>query len=1379
MHNNSKNFLNSTKIHIPALLLSTIFLAGLLIHNTYQSWQLEQQRVLQEAQQTIENYVQQSTLLAQASYRINSMVTNNNSYLFQQAIDNKNTTQELDNTIAASIFNYSGYFVFNNNGELLLSSGETLNPNEKEDIWLNIHSNKIREGLFILRYGDNGGFYFYNRFASGAYDSLYFVSRRSYSNLSNIIYNGDFNNFELLLIDNRNQGISMRKHHYADSNNKQPLTLQEQDNLIYRTPIPLTHWDVAAVSTKKPQELWLLIKQPVYILLIYFILNGFFWALLHYQRKNTLLIWEKHNEQEHFSQQVLSSISDALIVTDSDGNIQYANSQAQLLLAKLGYADFEQKNLKALITTPAALWNKNLTHLELKESTTNTHPVQFALEQKTISYEQSCSLLLRENKITNYIWLLHDITSEVKHKKTAFLNQERYKALFNEAGVGHAVLDIGKINKGYVLLIDSNQTAVEIAEAGSKQQLLSGLSKLTYGEQGTLRNELKSALDKGLKKAEFELPIKTFKGNIKHLWVSANLKSNLDNETHILGSFTDITEQVNSHQIIKEREVFWENVMDSIPNVIYIAEPHADRFHQAIYSNRSLKELLGYPPSETHNTWLEYILAEDHVKVRQIVDKIDSLNPQEVIEVSARFKHADGSIRIIKFRNTPFQFKDNRVTQYIGLARDITEEYEQQESVLESERRYRLLTENISDIIWTTDIHLNFNFVSPSVFKVLGYSPSELVDGNLMSIFKKRDILDLSSRLQSSIEGVKSESVDGQTPHKIIIQKDLHAYKKDGSKILIEIQASPLWNDAKELIGIIGISRDVTLARQIDDELKLSAEVFANTNEAIIITDKHLNVVKFNPALFHITGYDSEQLLGKRPKFLVTPEQYNADFIGTIQRTLESDGYWQGEINYIHNDGSTRTAWSGISAMLNRDKEVQRLIIVLSDITERKNIEANIHRLAYFDSLTGLANRSQLNEHLNKMLSHTQETGEAFALLFLDLDRFKPINDTMGHPAGDLVLQDVAKRLSSSVKQSDLVCRMGGDEFTIALSPQADAQKAAEVALYVGQRILHRLSQPYFVDKQEVYLSGSIGIAIYPQDGLSVTELLKNADMAMYHAKELGRNNIQFYKVAMNERAKIQLELENDLRHALERNELELYFQSQHATDSGVAVAAEALLRWNHPSKGLMAPAQFIPILEDSGLIVSVGQWVLEQACRQFARWHQQGLGLQRVAVNVSARQFHQKDFVSMVDHTIKQSGIEAHQLELELTESILIQDLEQTLNTLNALRAMGVRIAIDDFGTGYSSLNYLKQFPVDTLKIDRTFIQNLPNNADDAQITRTIIAMAHNLGMGVIAEGVETVEQLTFIQSTQCEEVQGFLFSKPLPASLLLDHLQGRNRSE
>jgi diguanylate cyclase (GGDEF)-like protein len=436
-------------------------------------------------------------------------------------------------------------------------------------------------------------------------------------------------------------------------------------------------------------------------------------------------------------------------------------------------------------------------------------------------------------------------------------------------------------------------------------------------------------------------------------------------------------------------------------------------------------------------------------------------------------------------------------------------------------------------------------------------------------------------------------------------------------------------------------------------------------------------------------------------------------------------------------------------------------------------IERRIHNLAYFDPLTGLPNRTQMYERLDKMVTSARESRTYIAVLFLDLDRFKPINDSMGHPAGDLVLKEVASRLQHCLKKQDLVSRMGGDEFTIALSNQENSDSAANTAVKVGERILHSLQQPFFIEKKELFLTASLGIAIFPDDGNTVTELLKNSDMAMYHAKDDGRNNVQFFDEQMNKKAVELLEMENDLRYAIDRGELELYYQPQFAAADCSLQGVEALLRWHHKTKGMIPPNYFIPIIEDTGLIIPIGEWVLRQACSDMAKWQKNNIGVNRIAINVSARQFKQHGFIDLVKEVIEESSIKPNQLELELTESILIDNLDHTLDILTRLRAMGVRMAIDDFGTGYSSLNYLKQFPVDTLKIDQSFIQNLPDNNDDAQITRTIISMAHNLGLGVIAEGVETKEQLEFLQQVQCEEIQGYYFSKPIPAKALVNMIE------
>ena len=386
--------------------------------------------------------------------------------------------------------------------------------------------------------------------------------------------------------------------------------------------------------------------------------------------------------------------------------------------------------------------------------------------------------------------------------------------------------------------------------------------------------------------------------------------------------------------------------------------------------------------------------------------------------------------------------------------------------------------------------------------------------------------------------------------------------------------------------------------------------------------------------------------------------------------------------------------------------------------------------------------------------------------MFLDLDRFKPINDSLGHAAGDRMLKEMATRLLGCVAEDDTVARMGGDEFTLLLQPRVNREMALNRAIHVAEQILASLVKPFVLEGREFFVTASIGIALSPQDGNELSQLMKNADTAMYHAKERGKNNFQFYQADMNASALERLELESDLRHALEQNEFVLYYQPQFSGDGKRLTGAEALLRWRHPRRGLVPPGDFIPVLEELGLVVDVGDWVISEACRQLKTWHQNKVRVPKVSVNISARQFSDGQLGERIATILKDTGLPPACLELELTESILMREVNEAMQILASLKNLGLSIAVDDFGTGYSSLNYLKQFPIDVLKIDRTFVDGLPSGEQDAQIARAIIAMAHSLNLAVIAEGVETHEQLDFLREHGCDEVQGYLFGRPMPAN-------------
>jgi diguanylate cyclase (GGDEF)-like protein len=447
---------------------------------------------------------------------------------------------------------------------------------------------------------------------------------------------------------------------------------------------------------------------------------------------------------------------------------------------------------------------------------------------------------------------------------------------------------------------------------------------------------------------------------------------------------------------------------------------------------------------------------------------------------------------------------------------------------------------------------------------------------------------------------------------------------------------------------------------------------------------------------------------------------------------------------------------------------VGEVVALIRDISEAKAAEARILHLARFDALTELPNRAYFRELTEEAISEGRRHGERRAVLFVDLDHFKTVNDSLGHAVGDLLLQEVARRLSESLRAGDVVGRLGGDEFVMLLRHM---DSDADIAV-VADRILTRLAEPFSLAEHELVVTPSLGIALYPNDGEDYDTLIRNADAAMYHAKESGRNTYRFYTADMNVRAREILAVENQLRRALERNEFVLHYQPQVEISTGRIIGAEALIRWQHPERGLLGPAEFIPLAEERGLIAPIGQWVLREACRQNKAWQDAGLPSIEVAVNLSAVQFYQRELVDNIAAMLDQYALAPHWLALEVTESIIVQNVDSTVRTMSALEQMGLKLAIDDFGTGYSSLSYLKRFSADKLKIDRSFVADVPGDADDSAITRAIINLARNLNLRVIAEGVETQAQWDFLRAEGCDEVQGYLVSRPVAAEAFGDLL-------
>jgi len=558
--------------------------------------------------------------------------------------------------------------------------------------------------------------------------------------------------------------------------------------------------------------------------------------------------------------------------------------------------------------------------------------------------------------------------------------------------------------------------------------------------------------------------------------------------------------------------------------------------------------------------------------------------------------------------------------------------------------------------------------------------------------------------------------------------------------------------------------KNLLARKRSERQLRLAAHVFEYSGEAIVITDRDNRIVEVNPAFTRLTGYTQEEVRGRDPRLLsaghTTEEEYRA-----MWQTIRTDGLWRGEMWNRHKNGNVYPIFVTISTVRNARGEIDFYIASFSDISEQKAAEERIRYVAHHDALTGLPNRLHLSIALDRALAVAQRERHKVAVLFIDMDRFKVINDTLGHHVGDQLLVEVARRLKGCVRESDVVARLGGDEFVVVQTGLNDPAAVSPVAA----KILHALGQPYEIAGHLLHSSPSIGISLYPDDGEDGATLMKNADTAMYYAKEQGRNNAQFFTAAMNVAAAERLELERDLRVALEARQFELHYQPQVCAQTGRVCAVEALLRWRHPKRGLVLPIKFIPIAENAGLIEPLGAWVLDEACRQAAAWKAAGLEGVTMAVNLSAHQLRSSNLVELVRAALDHHGLGQGDLELEVTESVAMADPERAIGQLKALRALGVKLAIDDFGTGYSSLAYLKHLPLDTLKLDRSFVNDIETDANDAAICAATVALAHTLGLEVVAEGVETRAQQRYLTHIhRCDKLQGYLFGKPQPADEL-----------
>lgn len=686
------------------------------------------------------------------------------------------------------------------------------------------------------------------------------------------------------------------------------------------------------------------------------------------------------------------------------------------------------------------------------------------------------------------------------------------------------------------------------------------------------------------------------------------------------------------------------------------------------------------------------------------------------------------------------------------------------DALLQSEDRrkqQRQIIDQIHDSVVAMDLGGYITDWNKGAENLFGYTAEEAVGRNILFLYAD----------ENEEDALLHEMFLGQQSGREMV---VRRRKKSGEVFWASLSLSLFHDVDGSTTGIIGYLTDITERLRSEEQLRLQAALFEHSGEGILVTDADDRIVSVNKAFTKITGYSAEEAIGKTPDFLGSG-RHDARFRGEMRHSIETTGHWIGEVRYRRKNREPFPVWQSTSTVHNREGVVTHYFSVFTDITERKNAEQQIHRLAHYDVLTGLPNRAMLHTLLQHAITEARRNQGHGVVLFIDLNRFKQVNDSLGPAVGDKLLVETARLIHSDLRAEDVVAHLGGDEFVVALF---DITKREHASVVAG-KILNALSEPIWIDGHEIHISASIGISVYPDDGQDPETLIRHASVAMSRAKRsegqhcpAGRGCYLFFSQEMNQRALERLQLEGSLRKALERDELLLHFQPQLNLITGEIIGAEVLLRWNHPEMGMVAPAQFIPLAEETGLIIPIGEWILETVCRKNKAWQDAGLPIVPLGVNISARQF-RPELPGQVEEILLRTGLPPRYLELEITESLVMRNAEAVIELVARFQGLGVAVSLDDFGTGYSSLSYLKRFPIDKLKIDQSFVRGLPEDQSDSAIARAIISLSKNLDLRVIAEGVETGAQLDFLKAAGCHEIQGYHYSRPLPEEAFLQFLR------
>ncbi|WP_185961377.1 PAS domain S-box protein [Telmatospirillum sp. J64-1] len=1076
-----------------------------------------------------------------------------------------------------------------------------------------------------------------------------------------------------------------------------------------------------------------------------------------------------HGFAEQWSPYLVELVPD-LVCVCVEGEIIFVNSAGASLLGFAAPAALKGRSLADFVRPDfLELFRSNLDILS-EEDGEILPLVLVRQDGRPVEVELSARLLTMGYGGVAVLIHGRDVTDRNRAAEILQRNEERYRRLVDMA------LDFTCIVSGGAVSF-INAAGLRLLDASSPDQVIGlAFAELAHPDyRALLREGLDALVDE-----RDPMPVKflSLTGKVVDAEIAVLPFGGPDEQVYMIEA-RDISERKRAAEALQEREQRLQGIMDSVAEGIITADERGviqslNPAAEALFGwkaselvGQNLSVLMPSRQAQAHDGYIAHYLKTGEAKV---------LGHSREMEGRRR----DGSVFALDLNVTELRQGEARL--FIGIVRDVTERKRTEEAlrrardelearVEERTAELRRLSHQTTQILNSAgegivgiDRDGNVTFANPRVAELSGFSPGELVGRSLSDLLIRtvgqEDDLDVLPLGMAISLGLVEQNTE------------MEFRRKDGTSFPIEIASAPM-EDGGVLLGSVMMVRDITERKQAEEKSRLAATVFETTAEAIMVLDSDFRVTMVNPAYTVITGYQAAEVTGARPFFLVTGEE-GEDFYVEMWRAVREEGRWEGEQWNRRKDGARYAERLAISVIRDEHGQPSQHVVVFSDITQRKLDEERIRYQANYDGLTGLPNRTLFLDRLGQAVASARRSHQRVGLMFIDLDGFKLVNDTLGHDIGDELLKEAARRLQDCVRSGDTVARLGGDEFTVIMPDLGGVQNASLVA----GRIIAALEKPMILNGHEAFVSASIGLTTFPEDAQDPHALLKNADAAMYRAKEQGKANYQFFTADMNAQVKERLVIKNGLSKALERDEFVLFYQPKVELGSNRIVGVEALLRWRNADLGLVSPVKFIPILEESGLIGPVGEWVLDAACRQHKAWSEAGFEIP-VAVNLSVRQLRQPGFARVVEDLLNRADVRPWGLELEITESMIMKDTENAVSTLRELHNMGINLAMDDFGTGYSSLSYLKRFPLDVIKIDRSFVNDIATDPDDLEIIRTIISMGHSLRRRIIAEGVETVEQRQLLEALNCDEIQGYLISRPVPAEELTRMLQAQASAE